>query len=675
MFTSVPLYLSSSLRRRSSQSGTQFTLDGNPFLTANAQGILSGNNTDTLGFGDREAQIIDDNGTPMDDTDDFCSNCVFDNSGDGTLDTTALLDADGDGIADTATASLRRRMLEVGPRFSDDDFSSFQLQAGVRVQLSDSWEADAYYQSGRVTLSNITEGDLSTTRFDQALLLDLAADPNGGVCQNPAASGGSAPCSPMNIFGEGNISQAAVDFLRTAISANAKYDQDIFALTFTGDLGGLELPGGPVGTAIGFEHIDNNFDFDPSQDLAAGTLAGFNGAPAVRGGFTAASYYGELYLPILSGESFADLLDLELAFRSTDYSTAGSVEAYKIAGSWAPTDQFRLRGGFNRAVRAPNIGELFTPASEGFPGAQDPCSANGADPLNPDVVAICAATGVPASSQGTSTINTISGQVRTLFGGNENLGVEEADTYTFGVVVTPAAVEGLTFSVDYFDIEIVDAIASFGGGSANILNTCYDPTDPNGGIGSQFCNSINRLPDGLIDFVEANNQNAATQTLKGIDLLGSYDMDLYGGDFRINYVGTFTNESDFTPFAGGTVTECAGNFGAQCGEPLPEYKHRMSFRWTADDITVQLLWRMIGEVTDDDPNNTYTVETIDSQSYFDASGSYRFSDNYTVTFGIDNLLDDEPPIVGNGNNEQANTWPATYDVFGRTFFLRASAEF
>ena len=88
-----------------------------------------------------------------------------------------------------------------------------------------------------------------------------------------------------------------------------------------------------------------------------------------------------------------------------------------------------------------------------------------------------------------------------------------------------------------------------------------------------------------------------------------------------------------------------------------------------------MLWRLIGEVDDDDPNSIFTVETIDAKHYFDASGTYRFNDNYAVTFGIDNLLDDDPPLVGNGNNEQANTWPASYDVYGRSYFLRASATF
>ncbi len=708
------------------QSGTVFTLDGNPFLTNDAQIALSGDNetrvivdngdgtfsaTSNRGLGNRVAATYSDGGSgltplenPLDPSDpdydpnytpNTCTNCSHDTSfvdvqtngvgdadnpnpdgidDDPRLDTTLLIDTDGDGIADNATAFVRRRMLEVGPRISDDAFTSFQIQVGVRGDLTDAWTYDAYVQSGNVNVAATQEGNVSRQRFQQALQLDLSGA--APACSDTSSNGAITGCVPLNIFGEGNISQGAADFVNTRVSSTADYDQIVMGLTFAGELGGFELPGGPIGAAIGFEHREDDFEFRPSQALASGDIAGFNGAPAVSGGFDVDEAYVELYLPILSGADFAELLDMELAYRSSDYSTAGSVSASKISASWAPNDQFRIRAGFNQAVRARNIGELFQPAAEGFPGAADPCAfedgtTNASDPA---VAAICTATGVPAGSVNSATIDLPAGQVRALFGGNPQLEEEEAETFTYGIVVTPSAIEGLTFSIDYFDITIEDSIDTFGGGAANVLNTCYDPTDPVGGIGSPFCNSVNRRPDGTIDFVSQQFQNVAEETLNGFDILASYDMDLWGGDFRINYVGTFTAESDTIPFAGADTIECAGNFGLLCGEPIPEYKHRMTFRWTADNITAQLLWRQVGEVNDDDPDTDYAVEKIDSQAYFDASGTYRFSDSYAVTFGIDNLLDETPPILGD-NQEQANTWPATYDVFGRTFFLRATAEF
>ena len=424
---------------------------------------------------------------------------------------------------------------------------------------------------------------------------------------------------------------------------------------------------------MGNDGIENDFAFRPSQDLSAGTIAGFNGAPPVSGSYSSNSYYAEAYLPILMGVPMFEQLDMELAFRTSDYTTSGNVEAYKISASWAPIADFRIRGGYNRAVRAPGIGELFSPQGEGFPGAIDPCSANG----NPNAAtaAICTGTGLAPNLVGSAAINLAAGQVRQVSGGNPALQPEVADTYTVGFVIQPSALEGLSVSIDYFDIEIEDYIASFGGGAANVLNICYDASNPAGGVGSAFCNVIVRRGDGSINAVNLNVANVASQTLNGFDIVGSYDFDMFGGDARISYVATFTEESLFTAFPGDTnPVECAGFFGALCGEPLPDYGHRTSLRWTGDKITAQLLWRYVGEVKDDDPGVDYTVEKISGQSTFDLSGTYRFTDNYWVTVGIDNVLDEGPPIIG-GNDEQANTYPATYDVYGRTFFIRATADF
>ena len=612
------------------QSGAEFTLDGSPFLPAATQQVLS----DALGSG---------------------------------------VDSDGDGIDDTATAFVRRRLVEVGPRISDDKYTNFQLLAGVRGDIGETgWTYDVYVSEGEVSGSNTQSGNVNRDRFLQALLLDLDADPTGGTCVDTANNGSTVGCAPMNIFGPGNISEDAAAFLRTAVAAEGEFEQRVWAASFAGDL--FNLPAGAVGAAFGFERIELRSDFRPSQDLAAGTIAGFNGSPASGGAFDSDAFFGELLVPVVRDLPMAEAIDLELAYRTTDYSTVGSVDNYKIAGSWTIVPQVRVRGGFNTAIRAASIGELFAPQSEGFPGASDPCAGESA-PVDAATAAICTATGVPAGAVGSVAIDPAAGQIRGLFGGNPNLSEEEADTLTVGVVIEPDwFVEDLTVSLDYFDIKIDGAIASFGGGVNNILNVCYDATNAAGGVGSPFCNAVNRRADGTIDFVQATSQNIAEVTLKGFDLQASYSRDLFGGDMQVNYVGTYTTESTTVPFAGGDPIECEGQFGLDCGEPLPEYKHRMTFNWSKDKITSQLLWRYVGEVKDDDVDTTYFIETIDGTHYFDGVVSYAVTDNYRVSLGVDNLFDEKPPILGD-NQEQANTYPATYDVFGRTYFLRASANF
>ena len=656
------------------QAGTDITSDGSPFLPAATQAILSGNNVDAVGLGVREARIFSDGADGFNDI-NTCINCVFDSTptnDDPRLNVAPLIDADGNGIAEIGNAFLRRRLVEVGPRVSDSKYINFQLLAGIRGEIGDTgWYFDAYVSEGEVSSSETQLGNVNRDRFQQALLLDLDADPTGGTCVDTAANGSTIGCSPMNIFGAGNISEDAAAFLRTAVASEGEFEQRVWAGSASGDL--FDLPAGPVSAAFGFERIELRADFRPSQDLAAGTIAGFNGSPAAGGSYDSDAFFGELLVPVLKDLPLVESLDLELAYRTTDYSTVGSVDNYKIAGSWQIVPQVRVRGGFNTAIRAASIAELFSPQSEGFPGATDPCAAEG----NPTaaVAAICTATGVPADVVGSVAIDPAAGQIRGLFGGNPNLAEEEADTFTLGVVVEPDwFIDDLTVSLDYFDIEIEGLIASFGGGVNNILATCYDPDNAAGGAGSQFCNAVNRRPDGTIDFVEATSQNIAQTTLKGFDFIAAYNTEIFGGDLAVNYVATYTTESESVPFAGADPIVCEGNFGLDCGEPLPEYKHRMTVGWSQEKLTTQLSWRYVGEVNDDDDDTVYFTETISGTNYFDLVAAYSFTDNYRVSVGVDNLFDENPPILGD-NQEQANTYPATYDVFGRTYFVRASASF
>ncbi|MEM9740963.1 MAG: TonB-dependent receptor, partial [Pseudomonadota bacterium] len=331
----------------------------------------------------------------------------------------------------------------------------------------------------------------------------------------------------------------------------------------------------------------------------------------------------------------------------------------------------RFRASFNTAVRAPSITELFLPQSEGFPGANDPCASDftGDESLRQ----LCIATGVDPANVGSALIDPPSGQVRELAGGNPDLEAEEAETLTVGFVASPNLLEGFTFSVDYFDIEVEDVISAFGGGANNVISTCYSD-DELGGLGSPFCNAITRGVGGQITQVAVTTQNVALLTLEGVDVQAEYTLDSDYGLFSLSYLGTFTEDNTLVPFEGGDPLECAGRFGLDCGEPVPEYKHRATLRWADGPFSAQLLWRYVGEVEDDNDDTVFFVETIDGQHYFDVGGSYDVNDNLTLTAGIDNLLDEDPPILGD-NQEQANTYPATYDVFGRTFFVRATARF
>jgi len=628
--------------------GTNWTLDGNPFIDAAAQQVLS----DAIGSG---------------------------------------VDTDGDGIDDEASALLRRRLVEVGPRSGTDRRNTFQLLGGVRGAVTDNWDYEASFSAGRTQTASNQSGNIDVPRFNQSLLLATDAagqvilDANGNpTCADPSTSGSTVGCAPLNIFGAGNISQASADFIRTAVATTAETTQNVAQLNFSGDLGSMSFTDSPIGMAIGAEYIENKFEFNPDQGVASSSIRGFNGAPPVKGEYDVYSAYGEMSVPLVSGMAFAENITLDLAGRVSHFSTVGTKYNYKIGGEWEINDQVRLRGNYNTAVRAPNIGELFAPIGENFPGADDPCSASGnVGAIPAAVAAVCAATGVPANVIGTNAIDPASGQVRSLSGGNPDLDVEEAQTITFGVVLNPSFMDGLSLSADYFDINIDKFIAQFGGGTDNILSTCY--TNPTlGGVGSAFCNAVNRRADGTIDFVSNRSANVAGNTLKGIDFAANYSFDtadVLGMDFgnvALGYNGTYTMENEFEAFAGDTLFDCAGFFGNNCGEPNPTYSHFVSADVSKGAINANVTWQLVGGVTDggvyDTPVTVQSVNSIGAEHYINTSLTYDFTDSFAMTFGVQNLLDNKPPVIGD-NDEQANTYPSTYDVFGRSFFANAKVRF
>jgi len=622
---------------------SEFTLDGNPFLTTEAQQLLS------QGFG---------NG----------------------------VDTNGNGIDDTATAFLRRRLVEVGPRFNSDNRDTFQVLLGVEGDLSDQFSYDLSFSEGRTNNSSFQTGNVNRGRYDQALLLNA----DGTACSSPNANGGLVGCSPLNIFGAGNISQEAADFIRTAASTTEQTIQRVLQTNIIGDFGDLSLTDSPIGVAIGAEYIENEYAFRPSQDVAASTIAGFNGSPPLEGEIDQYSLYGELQVPLLEDLPFAEFVDLDLAGRVSDYSSSGTEYNYKVGGTWGVNDLLRFRGNYNTAVRAPNIGELFSAQGENFPGGEDPCSdAFRTNPANSGVdfaqlAARCTATGVPAGALFTAGLDAVSGQIRALAGGNPNLAVEEAETITFGAVISPDLFDGFTMSVDYFNIDIENAIGTVGVNT--ILSGCY--LGDQGGAGSQFCNLVQRRPGGSILSVSQQSTNIAELGKEGIDFAlqantnTDFLMDGFLGDLSVNYLGTYTLSTDSRANPAADLVDCTGRFGDFCGEPRPEYSHYTTLGLSKGMLSTQLVWQYIGAVEEgadingeNDPAlQGSSVDKIGDRSYFDGSVTADLSDNFAITAGVRNIFDDLPPIIGS-NDEQANTFPATYDVYGRTFFANIKTTF
>jgi iron complex outermembrane receptor protein len=620
----------------------RFTLDNNPFLTAAAKQSLNS-------FGSTTAYTI-----PA--------------SSSWTAGTFTDVDTDGDGLYDVVTGSFNRRLTEVGPRVSKYNFAGFQMQLGLKGDIEAiNGGFDLYYQYGNTHGSNSLIGDTSLARIQQALLLNAT----GTGCLDP--SGG---CVPINLFGQGNISQASANFIKTRINASQDYEQQYGGFTINGDTANFfSLPAGPIGFAVGGEYRAEDFAFDPSQDLATGNLTGFNASPAVAGRFDVYEAYGELGIPLLKDLPFVKSLDLELAGRSSDYTGQPKpVYTYKIAGTWKVYDDLLVRASYNKAIRAPSVGELFSPQGNGFPTATDNCSARGAP--NAATRQACINSGVAANLVGVIAANQ---QTQTLSGGNPNLRPEEGKTYTAGFAYTPSFLPNFSITGDYFNIEISDAIASFGGSASNVMNVCYGSV-VNGNPASPYCQAIIRLANGSIDYISLTNQNVATIKTEGFDIGVSYRFALEDvglpdwGSISLRSLYTNTWERTTTPDEISAPIKCADKFGTRCGNPTPRHKMHTAANWKMNQFGLNVVWNHLDDV-DDDAAAVYTVEHIGPKNYFDVSGDWEVSDNVGFTAGIKNLTQEQYPILGGNASPSNSGYPAAYDVLGRTYFINARLRY
>ncbi|WP_257837641.1 TonB-dependent receptor domain-containing protein [Phenylobacterium sp. J426] len=323
----------------------RFTLDNNPFLSAAAKQALN-----TLG-----------STTPY----------TIPASSSWTAGTFTDVDTDGDGIFETVTGVFNRRLTEVGPRISNFNFYGFQMQGGLNGKvdaINGAWELGVQY--GNTHGSNSLLGDTSLARIQQALLLNAS----GTGCLDP--SGG---CVPLNFFGLGRISPEAARFISTRINSTQDFEEIIAQAFLSGDTENFfSLPAGPIGFAVGAEYRSDEFAFRPSQDLAVGNLTGFNASPPVSGYIDVYELYGETRVPLLKDLPFVKDLSLELAGRLSDYSSQDKLtKTYKVAGDWAVNDDLRLRASYNRAVRAPSVGELFAPHQQRLPDRHRPLLGSG----------------------------------------------------------------------------------------------------------------------------------------------------------------------------------------------------------------------------------------------------------------------------------------------------------
>ena len=563
---------------------------------------------------------------------------------------------------------IGRRMVENGSRQSVDTRDSFRILLGTSGDITDTWSFDASYSFSNLDNSNVLNNDVSASRFVQA----AAVTDDGLACQD--TSGG---CAPINIFGAGNISQAAIDFVNIGATNLTSIEQEIIQASVSGDVLTLPTSDIPVSVVLGYEHRADSSSFRPDSFLSSGDVLGFNAGKPTVGGYSSADFFGEISIPVMQGQPMVEELTLWAAARTSDYSNIGSVGSFAAAINYSPIEMVGFRVGYQEAVRAPNVSELFLGQSNGFPSASDPCASNGFIAGTTDA-ALCQATGVAAADVGVFV--QANSQIQGNFGGNPNLKEETSNTFTVGAVIQP--MDGLDITVDYYNIEIEDAISVLGGSTANVLDLCYNVVKD---AASPFCQAISRRPDGNVGLVNVLNSNIGLIETAGVDVNVNYVTDLdfgiggAGSTLSLTFNSTFLDKFDTTPVAAlaDRVDNCAGSFGNTCGSPYTDVSWNTRATLTSGAWTVSGLLRFLGAVEDDRIANgpvdasTLAAPKIDSIYYLDLSAAYQFNEKARVTLGVQNATDALPDPVG-AAAEQSNTFPSTYSLLGPRVFLSAS---
>ena len=562
-----------------------------------------------------------------------------------------------------------KRNVEGNPRQSIFAYKSFTQTIGVRGDINDNWSYDAYYQTSNVVYNNEYRNDLSVTAINRAV--DVVSV-NGVPTCVAALNGTDSTCVPYNLFqgglpGDQGI-QGVIDggqelqsYIANSTYINGDGEQTTFTAYVTGDLG-YSIPGAPgsISMVAGFESRELSSDFRPDLPSRTGDRSGSGGATLPLGGkYDVDEFFVELGIPV------TDSVSMDAGFRSADYSTGNDTTAMKLGAFWTVNDKVSVRGSFQTSQRHANLAELYQGIGQGLVDLDyDPCGIDpdtGAAPIATQ--AQCENTGLPANLYGTD-LKSPADQYNIQTGGNPNVNPEESESITIGVVLNP--MDGLTLTVDYFDITVEDGIGTVSPKTA--LDKCIETG------AAAFCNLINRNPvNGSLwltgGYISAQITNISEEQTSGIDVIFDYSVDTNWGPLVVSGVTTLLDSYDIIELPGEAAIGCSGNWGGSCGKnPMPEVMGSYTVGLTTEfDTDVILGVRYLGETDDLNANDI----DFDAFTYLDATAIYSVNDNMSVTLGVSNLLDKEPGYTSDAGTApgNGNTFPGYFDAFGRHIHL------
>jgi len=685
------------------QSRAQIAPSGNFFVTQGVNcdnPLLSANQRAGLCEVDLVPDIEDDPDTADDEVADFIAGFEDPLVGQAWVNATlGMQDAltggapslDGDGnlvinpFGGVSPAYFGRRNVEGGGRQDNLGYQTYRGLVGIRGDLfkAPGWSYDLSASYAQVTLNRSYGNEFSVTRLQRAM--NVVADPDSGEAVCASVLDGTDPnCVPYNVWSIGGVTPEALAYLQVPLLQSGTTTQNIVSGSITGDLGqyGLKSPSAETGlqVAFGAEYRRDSLESITDNSFATGDGAG-QGGPTIglSGSIDVYEAFGEFQLPLVEGKPGIESLSIEGAYRYSDYSTGKSSDAYKIGGDYAPTSDIRFRVSYQQAVRAPNVIDLFQ--AQGFnlfDLDDDLCDFT--DPAGDGTGgAACIGTNpwlVNAAQANSGALNSPAGQYNYLQGGNPDLEPEEAKTLTVGFVTTPSFLPGFSASLDYYNIELTKAISTVG--ASVTMQLCYLEGD------ADACSRIQRNANGQLWVGTGNvidtNVNIGGITTSGIDLAAAYGFDIGTlGKVNLSMNGTYLDSFDVDPIGQSFAEyDCVGKYGNDCFTPTPEWRHRARVNWVTpvDGLDVSATWRYIGAVDIDTGATGRVDSTLDAQNYIDLAGQWAARDWVSFRFGVNNVLDDDPPLsASTGTTGNGNTYPQTYDALGRYIFVGATFDF
>ncbi|MFC6634776.1 TonB-dependent receptor plug domain-containing protein [Microbulbifer taiwanensis] len=522
---------------------------------------------------------------------------------------------------DKGFTDVRLRPVAGGTRDSEQQTDTYRVLFGARGDLANGWGWDAFYSYGK------NEGENTTANSYNKRLLQKVLDGTSPI-ENPQFLGG--------------IGADVIDYIRYTDREDNEYELTNFGASLTGDIEAIQLPAGALGFAAGVEYREESGEFNPSAETQSGDTFG-NRQDATAGEYSVTEVFAEFNLPILAGAKYAEELSADIAVRYSDFDTFGEQSTGKIGLVYAPTEDLRFRTSLSTAFRAPGIYELYSGVAQSYEYLIDPCdtSANNKDGQGGN----CSMVGAGFQQAGN--------QVPTNIGGNQELQPEEAKTFTAGIVWTPSFAEDLSVTLDYFDIQIEDAITS--PDLQRILDDCNRD-----GI-AVACDRIQRSDNGQIVALEGALMNIGEINTKGVDIDVVQNFHYDAGQLAVRAQATRLLEYEEFNSQTNQTTDKMDYIGTS-SEVFVKWRALASATWYGSD------WDLGADIQHlSDGHSEYL--RVPSHTYLNLKAGWDVNEATRLSAGIDNVTDREPATTSGSD------WNSAYDFQGRYAWAGVSYQF